>query len=718
MGGLRRILKSRPEEVMSLDIVKISTFLIDSLKNPRSSLVREALELIQDLFTSTTLQKELLVHLSWSKLVPLILQKGINDKKFIAEHAVSALDCFGLHYSTEYRLILSQTENKNAKIAALAFNTLKRCLLTMGASGLEVVRPTHDVVKACVRGCLKGKLATIREDAKACIGVMASAVGGYVAFESAYGAPIGKIGAREMSEAMSHMAPNPNAPTTVPPAGLKEAGSAKSATKARRRGSLGRPKTSKVPIQRVAPRPPPVGLILSDGGPDATKRYLQDDPNSEPRIKSEVGELSQSLAGKDRAAFEDRDRSMGVEELEAPRKRPQTQRREAAARIQSGLVGAAARQNLGIRAEETLVGAARLIQGAVLGCASRGQAESEMTRVRLEAVQSIQGALIATHTRVHVSARLAAEQRTQRLSELSKLLRSDISTVRDAAASQIAELNRQSGSESTVSPKQRHRALKATWHAEETDTKLDKLDRVVSMLRNPNWTVRLAALSSLKQAGPTASGHMEEASKLLQDPHPRVQDAARATLRVLAPPETGEVYIDRFWAPRPVEAYQPDESIAASESSFAKPTPSSVLTDLKDTRFAVRRTAVVALGDLIRDNAQAAGFYCQAAIERLQDPHIAVRQAAADVLMSLGDSATNNVVQAVVDKMQQHSDARVRRMCVKVLGDMGRQARQHLTDVEKLRKDPDYGVNRAAETTAERLRGTNTFHPRGLGLKF
>ena len=59
--------------------------LVESLKNPRSSVIRESLQLAQDLLSCGSLKGFIKEQFVWAKLVPAMLLKAINDKKFLAD---------------------------------------------------------------------------------------------------------------------------------------------------------------------------------------------------------------------------------------------------------------------------------------------------------------------------------------------------------------------------------------------------------------------------------------------------------------------------------------------------------------------------------------------------------------------------------------------------------------------------------------------------------
>ena len=89
-----------------------------------------------------------------------------------------------------------------------------------------------------------------------------------------------------------------------------------------------------------------------------------------------------------------------------------------------------------------------------------------------------------------------------------------------------------------------------------------QLHRVCGMLRSPSWTIRVAALAALQEFGRAAAPAADEISRLLEDPEGKVRQAARSCLVEIAPPDTGQCYVDRMWAPRPLVASVPSVELA------------------------------------------------------------------------------------------------------------------------------------------------------------
>ena len=90
-------------------------------------------------------------------MLSAVLQKGVNDKRFIADHALAALEAFTGHHATLYGLITKETASRNAKVAALAWATTRKCLQGLEEGRLREAEPS--LVRAIVQACLKGKLS-------------------------------------------------------------------------------------------------------------------------------------------------------------------------------------------------------------------------------------------------------------------------------------------------------------------------------------------------------------------------------------------------------------------------------------------------------------------------------------------------------------------------------------------------------------------------------
>lgn len=195
----RKFVKFSPH---SLDehLEQVGILLIESLKNPRSSLIRESLQLATDLFACAGLKGVIksTEKFPWPKLVPAILLKAMNDKKFLATEGLHALKAFVEGWADSYRLFLGETDNRNAKIAAIALQTVADCVVHLGEAlkDMEPVgpeaAPLQPLVTAAVKAMLKGKLAGTRDHGKSCLDSAIQASGGWAAFETLYGPKISK----------------------------------------------------------------------------------------------------------------------------------------------------------------------------------------------------------------------------------------------------------------------------------------------------------------------------------------------------------------------------------------------------------------------------------------------------------------------------------------------------------------------------------------------
>ena len=159
-------------------------------------MIRESLQLAQDLLECRTLKQPMKDTFVWAKLVPALLLKAMNDKKFLATEGLSALDSFSDHWSEHYRVFLAESENRNTKIAALAWCTVLNCVKTLG-DGIHSVAPIkvgglplEPLVIASVKAMLKGKLAAVREHGKGCLEAVIAVNGGWCAFAATYGSVI------------------------------------------------------------------------------------------------------------------------------------------------------------------------------------------------------------------------------------------------------------------------------------------------------------------------------------------------------------------------------------------------------------------------------------------------------------------------------------------------------------------------------------------------
>jgi HEAT repeat protein len=321
---------------------------------------------------------------------------------------------------------------------------------------------------------------------------------------------------------------------------------------------------------------------------------------------------------------------------------------------------------------------------------------------------------VGRETRGAVHARRESLDHTSRVRELTKLLRSGLPSVRVAAAAQLAEIQRSrllllhedaSAGTSGMGLGRQHHAL-PPGEVVLTSREEQRLAQVATMLQNPNWTIRIAALAALADAGAGAAAVASRVGELLEDPEGKVRAAARETLRCLAPVNAGEVYIDQAWGPKSLLAVLPPPDEAGERrGELPAPTVRSIMADLEDSRFAVRKAALAALGELFEHAArQSGGFYARVAVEKLGDPHIAVRQAAVAVLHRSSPEAKPGVAASLVERMHQASEPRLKRACLQAITSLGlSQIRDHRADIEAMLQDADYGVGKAAHEAMRRL---------------
>ena len=57
-----------------------------------------------------------------------LFTQAVNDKKFLATEGLHALKAFVEGWASDYRLFLGETDNRNAKIAAIALRTVAECV--------------------------------------------------------------------------------------------------------------------------------------------------------------------------------------------------------------------------------------------------------------------------------------------------------------------------------------------------------------------------------------------------------------------------------------------------------------------------------------------------------------------------------------------------------------------------------------------------------------
>lgn len=171
LHSVRKLIKFQPSRIAEL-IADLGTSLLECLKNPRSSILREACMLSGELLTSGELMQPVTDQLSFDKLVPVLLLKSISDKKFIREAAVSALHSHAQSAPHMFGVYICSTEHKNSKVAASASHITCLCLESLCAPHAAASLSSQqfaDVTGRMVRVCLHGKLAETRRSGKRCL---------------------------------------------------------------------------------------------------------------------------------------------------------------------------------------------------------------------------------------------------------------------------------------------------------------------------------------------------------------------------------------------------------------------------------------------------------------------------------------------------------------------------------------------------------------------
>jgi hypothetical protein len=214
----RKLVKFSPES-LEPHLVAVGKCLVESMKNPRSSVIRESLQLATDLFGCVGLKDPIKAQFMWAKLAPAILLKAINDKKFLAAEGQSALMAFTKDWAEHYRIFLAECDSRNPKIASVALRTIVECLQHLGddLKNVEPVgpeaAPLQPLVSCSVKAMLKGKLADMREHGKVCLERVIAASGGWSSFESIYGA---KIASSDMKQVALQLKPAEEAAPSSP----------------------------------------------------------------------------------------------------------------------------------------------------------------------------------------------------------------------------------------------------------------------------------------------------------------------------------------------------------------------------------------------------------------------------------------------------------------------------------------------------------------------
>eukprot|EP00656_Telonema_subtile_P004465 TRINITY_DN12033_c0_g1_i1.p1 TRINITY_DN12033_c0_g1~~TRINITY_DN12033_c0_g1_i1.p1 ORF type:complete len:387 (-),score=69.49 TRINITY_DN12033_c0_g1_i1:190-1350(-) len=176
----RKVIKYQPARITEL-IADIGKCLLECLKNPRSSILREACMLSADLLTSAELMSAVCDRLSFDKLVPVLLLKSISDKKFIRDASLDALHSHANSAPQMFKEYLVSTEHKNSKVAGSAAHVVTLCLeLLCTPEGAGLDEHFTDVANRMVRVCLHAKLADTRKSGKRCLELLEQKAGGDV----------------------------------------------------------------------------------------------------------------------------------------------------------------------------------------------------------------------------------------------------------------------------------------------------------------------------------------------------------------------------------------------------------------------------------------------------------------------------------------------------------------------------------------------------------
>lgn len=225
----RKFVKSSPQSLQE-HLEQVGVLLVESLKNPRSSVIRESLQLATDLFACAELKAAIksTEKFPWPKLVAAILLKAVNDKKFLATEGLHALKAFVEGWASDYRLFLGETDNRNAKIAAIALRTVAECVEFLGDALKDVEpagpesAPHQPLVTASVKAMLKGKLADMRDQGKSCLGRVIDVSGGWSSFEALYGPKISSADMKQVALALrpADAEPAPAEESTSSPAAV------------------------------------------------------------------------------------------------------------------------------------------------------------------------------------------------------------------------------------------------------------------------------------------------------------------------------------------------------------------------------------------------------------------------------------------------------------------------------------------------------------------
>jgi len=353
-------------------------------------------------------------------------------------------------------------------------------------------------------------------------------------------------------------------------------------------------------------------------------------------------------------------------------------RNQGARVLQSGVRGYAGRSESASISASARNQGAMVLQSGVRGYDSRAEMSGKREFLHInKSAATVQAGIVGRRVRQRVLNELEVQEAAERSDNLQKytaLLSSSKLTVRMAAAAAIADMSRNN--------RPRVEAL-----ANERKTQRE-IDRTASLLLNPSWTIRMAAVAAMENMGNEARDYTVEVAKLLNDEHRAVREAARETLRKIAPADTGEVYIDNILRVKTTEH---------AEGLKKQFNMRSVLSDLEDTRWGVRKSA---LEGLIHMSDRGTG-YAKIVAALLEDHHIAVRQAAVNALHVMSPFLSQDIVDDVTDRLSHHQQA-VRRGAVLALGSMALKDR-HIRALESMLNDKYYSVADAAKVVLHEL---------------
>lgn len=174
----RKLIKFKPSMVAHL-IADFGKCMVECLKNPRSSILREAGMLSADLLTSPALMDIVCETIRFDLLVPVLLLKSISDKKFIRDATRDALHSHAHSAPHMFKVYIESSEHKNSKIAASASHIVALCLehLCDRPQAQLSQEDFNTIAKIMLQVSLHGKLADTRKSGKRCLELLEAKVG-------------------------------------------------------------------------------------------------------------------------------------------------------------------------------------------------------------------------------------------------------------------------------------------------------------------------------------------------------------------------------------------------------------------------------------------------------------------------------------------------------------------------------------------------------------